>query len=71
MYVESLFRPTSQLSHSSTGCLAAYITDLLDGKIGIGGNTSISPSSFRSDIHNNHDRSRTESLEQFRDFQIR
>jgi hypothetical protein len=49
----------------------AYITNLFNGKVGICRNTGISPTSLCPHIHNDHNRSRAESLEQFRDFQIR
>jgi hypothetical protein len=48
----------------------AYISNLFYCKVGICGDTCISPSSCCPNVHNHHHRSWAESLEQFRDFQI-
>ena len=62
--------PSYSSARPHPACEKAYITDLLDGKVGICGNTSISPTPLGSNIHNDHHRSRAESLEQFRNLQI-
>lgn len=47
-----------------------HISDLLNCKVGVGGDTRIAPATTRSDIHNHHHGSRTEPLKQLRDLQI-
>ena len=63
--------PSCPLARPHPACRKAYITDLLDGKVGVCGNTSISPTSLRPDVHNDHHRSRAESFKQFCNLQIR
>lgn len=47
-----------------------HIADLLDGEVGVSGDTGVTPTSAGSHIHNYHHWPRAEPLEQLRDLQV-